>query len=125
MKIKLDFVTNSSSNAFIFIGFNKIRRKDINLRHVPYDRFKLFTNKKQLITYCKGAPPDWIEIIRGEPTAKYYEHMHQGLLEKVKDGLKKAPFVAYLHLDRDKHDREKVRDIMYDLGYEVFHVESF
>jgi hypothetical protein len=65
MKIKIDFVTNSSSVCFIFESRYPIMRKDIRWKFWRWEHLRSFKTKKQLIAFTQNHACDWINLVRG------------------------------------------------------------
>lgn len=105
MKIKADFVTNSSSTTYVIEFKQEYRRKDFEehftLRTGEY--FRLFKDKTSLIKFAQDQDVDWITEVTKKPLM--YWGMGQDEFDEAIKILDHDSLVAYLELDRNNHDR--------------------
>ena len=71
MKIKADFITNSSSTMFVIEIGNKFLRKDLeeHIRLFVGEYCRFFDDRSDLIAYVQHHPTDWVTAATGVPIA--------------------------------------------------------
>ena len=120
MRIKADFVTNSSSVAYILEARYPIYRKDIRWSFHKWENLRCFWTKKQLIAYTQHHKTDWINIARGPD--KFY-NLHEGEYQKCLEIIKQGKVAVYARCDQHRDYTKFISEIE-NRGARTLHRES-
>jgi hypothetical protein len=105
MKVKLDFVTNSSSVCYLISLPNELTQeklKSFGLKTKKCINDFMCTNEvERLIHYVGQEPCDWINKITG-PTTYYYATKEW--YEMAKKELSKEQWILFIEIERNYYD---------------------
>jgi hypothetical protein len=120
MKIKADFVTNSSTTMYIIAFNEKYIRKNFEehftLKTGEY--FNSFDNILKLIKYTQQRDVDWITEATKMPIE--FWSMSKDEFKECEEILDEGKFAVHLQIDRNYYERtERIEDIIRENGGEI------
>jgi hypothetical protein len=120
MKIKADFITNSSSTMYVIAVDKKFLRKNFEdyftLRTGEY--FNFFDDLTRLVRYTQQKDVDWITEATKMPID--FWGMSEDEFKECQEILDEGKFVVHLQVDRNDYDRtERIEDIIRENGGEI------
>ena len=122
MKIKIDYVTNSSSCCFVIQSPQKMSQKEIQDKGFSgsFNAFTSVGNLKELITYTDCEECDWVKLPMGP-------HKFWGLAkekyEKAKIVIEGGHSITFIHVERDPDDVSIFDRIMREMNCVVLERE--
>jgi hypothetical protein len=103
MKIKLDFITNSSSCCYVISSPKPISMSDIVLSGVKFNEFQCLDSVENLIKYTDCEPCDWVKKATGP---RRFWGCQPREYEKYKKIIEDGKYVIIAHVERNFDDVE-------------------
>lgn len=125
MKIKNDFVTNSSSTYYILAFAQKFLRKDMEKHFRFYfdEHFRCFDSRRKLAKFTQAEDLDWISEATARPTQ--FWGMTEECFNRAAREIEKGNFAVFVDIGRDKIERrEKFCNLVRQLGGAIVYETS-
>ena len=118
MKIKTDFITNSSSCCFIIQTPNVLGDSDIFEKgfHGRFNQFHSCGTIEELIAHTDDEPCDWVKKITGP---RRFWGVIKERYEIAKKVIENGECVSFIDIERDSDDVESFDRIMRELDCKV------
>jgi hypothetical protein len=117
MKIKADFITNSSTTMYVIEFSKEYLRKHFE-QHFTLrtgERLRLFKDKRSLIKYTQDDDVDWITEVTKQPLM--YWGMPRDEFEESIQILDEGKYVVYVEMDRNDSERtDRAEDVLRENG---------
>ena len=117
MKVKLDFVTNSSSCCYLIASDVRLFKKDLlkmGIRDSSINHFKCIGDKEKLISFTEGLGQkcDWVKKATGP---KQFWGMRKEWYEKAKDIIEDGGYIVTIDIERNYDDVEQFEALAFEI----------
>jgi len=118
MRLKTDFVTNSSSSSFILVSNKMLNPKEVRLPHSHETKFMFFSTKEDIISFTQNKKCDWCDLVTGP---KNFWELNKEWYQKILDLFNSGKYVYYAKVERS--DTDDAHSIFKRLGLEIIDAE--